>query len=102
MAQEHKQPKKGTEEAVEVEEATDAEVTERKEQLDEDIDALEEAWEKAGRIWYETLRDKRLKQTATFVQFARYSVMNAGHLFGTAERKAVAAAWEAVGIKATG
>jgi prokaryotic ubiquitin-like protein Pup len=40
MAQEHKQPKKGTEEAVEVEEATDADIAERKEQLDEDIDAI--------------------------------------------------------------
>ena len=40
MAQEHKQPKKGAEEAIEVEESTDAEVAERKEQLDEDIDAI--------------------------------------------------------------
>ena len=40
MAQEHKQPKKGSEEAIEVEEATDGEVAERKEQLDEDIDAI--------------------------------------------------------------
>ena len=40
MAQEHKQPKKGSEEAIEVEQATDAEVAERKEQLDEDIDAI--------------------------------------------------------------
>jgi ubiquitin-like protein Pup len=40
MAQEHKQPKKGTEEAIEVDETTDAEVAERKEQLDEDIDAI--------------------------------------------------------------
>ncbi len=57
------------------------------------------AWEKAGRIWYETLRDKRLKPTATFLQFARYTVANAEHGFGAAERKAVAAAWDAVGIK---
>ena len=57
------------------------------------------AWEKAGRIWYETLRDKRLKPTATFRQFARYTVVNAGHFFGTAERQAVAGAWEAVGIR---
>jgi Zn-dependent metalloprotease len=57
------------------------------------------AWEKAGRIWYETLRDKRLKPTATFHQFARYTVVNAGHFFGTAERQAVAGAWEAVGIR---
>jgi Zn-dependent metalloprotease len=60
------------------------------------------AWEKAGRIWYETVRDKRLKPTATFLQFARYTVANAAHFFGTAERQAVAAAWEAVGIKAGG
>jgi prokaryotic ubiquitin-like protein Pup len=40
MAQEHKQPKKGSEEAIEVEQATDAEIAERKEQLDEDIDAI--------------------------------------------------------------
>jgi Zn-dependent metalloprotease len=58
------------------------------------------AWEKAGRIWYETLRDKRLKRTATFTQFARYTVANAAHFFGKPERKAVAGAWAAVGIKA--
>ena len=40
MAQEHKQPKKGSEEAIEVEAASDADVAERKEQLDEDIDAI--------------------------------------------------------------
>lgn len=57
------------------------------------------AWEKAGRIWYETLRDKRVKPTATFRQFAHYTVINAGHLFGSSERRAVAGAWEAVGIK---
>lgn len=59
------------------------------------------AWERAGRIWYETLRDKRLKRSATFRQFARYTVLNAAQFFGTAERQAVAGAWEAVGI-ATG
>jgi Zn-dependent metalloprotease len=57
------------------------------------------AWEKAGRIWYETLRDKRLKRTATFAQFARYTVVNAAHFFGASERQAVAAAWSAVGVK---
>ena len=60
------------------------------------------AWEKAGRIWYETLRDKRIKPTATFRQFARLTVQNAAHFFGSAERQAVAAAWSEVGIKATG
>ena len=58
------------------------------------------AWEKAGRIWYETLRDKRVKRTATFAQFARYTVVNAAHFFGTAERQAVAGAWAAVGVNA--
>ena len=60
------------------------------------------AWEKAGRIWYETLRDKRMKPTATFRQFARLTAQNAAHFFGSAERQAVAAAWAEVGIKATG
>jgi Zn-dependent metalloprotease len=58
------------------------------------------AWERAGRIWYETLRDKRLKPTATFRQFARCTVINAAHFFGGAERQAVAAAWAEVGINA--
>ena len=57
------------------------------------------AWEKAGRIWYETIRDRRLKPTATFRQFARLTVQNAAHFFGTAERKAIAAAWAEVGVK---
>ena len=58
------------------------------------------AWEKAGRIWYETIRDRRLKATATFRQFARLTVLNADHLFGKTERAAIAAAWAEVGIKA--
>ncbi len=40
MAQEHKQPKKGSQEETEIEHSADAEVAERKEQLDEDIDAI--------------------------------------------------------------
>lgn len=59
------------------------------------------AWEKAGRIWYDTIRDKSLKNTASFHQFAHRTAMNAGHLFGSSspERKAVAEAWAEVGIK---
>jgi Zn-dependent metalloprotease len=57
------------------------------------------AWEKAGRIWYETLRDSRLRKTATFSQFAHTAVLNADHLFGTTARKAVADAWNQVGVK---
>jgi ubiquitin-like protein Pup len=40
MAQEQKQPRKGNEEQVPVDEAAEADVAERKEQLDEDIDAI--------------------------------------------------------------
>jgi ubiquitin-like protein Pup len=40
MAQEQKQPKKGSEETTETVEELDASVAERKEQLDEDIDAI--------------------------------------------------------------
>ncbi len=40
MAQEHKQPKKGSQDDTQVEQSTDADVVERKEQLDEDIDAI--------------------------------------------------------------
>ena len=40
MAQEQKQPRKGTEDEVGVEELPEADVAERKEQLDEDIDAI--------------------------------------------------------------
>ena len=58
------------------------------------------AWERAGRIWYEALRDARLKRTATFTQFARLTVQNAAHFFGNAERQAVAGAWAEVGVKA--
>lgn len=56
------------------------------------------AWEKAGRIWYETIRDPALKSTATFAQFARVTAANAAKVFGAAERQAVVTAWEQVGI----
>jgi Zn-dependent metalloprotease len=59
------------------------------------------AWEVAGRIWYETLRDRRLKANATFRQFAVLTVTAAAQGFGAAEGKAVAAAWQGVGIDAS-
>ncbi len=40
MAQEQKQPKKGTEDEANVTESAESDVAERKEQLDEDIDAI--------------------------------------------------------------
>ena len=58
------------------------------------------AWEKAGRIWYETIRDPRLRSTASFRAFALLTVTNADRLYGHngAERQAVKEAWNEVGI----
>jgi len=58
------------------------------------------AWEKAGRIWYETLRDSRLQPFWGFRRFARLSITVAGQLFGdgSAEQQAVREAWAEVGI----
>ena len=59
------------------------------------------AWEKAGRIWYETLRDRSLRPSANFATFAAHAVANAGHRYGSgsAEQRAVADAWQQVGVK---
>jgi Zn-dependent metalloprotease len=59
------------------------------------------AWVKAGQIWYDTIRDKSLKRTASFAAFAGRTVANAGHRYGTnsAEQKAVSDAWTKVGVK---
>jgi len=57
-------------------------------------------WERAGRIWYETLRDPRLQPFWGFRRFARLSITVAGRLFGDggAEQQAVREAWRNVGI----
>lgn len=57
------------------------------------------AWEKAGRIWYVTLRD-RLSSTAVFAQAAQQTYLVAGDLYGndSLEQQAVRAGWSAVGI----
>ena len=59
------------------------------------------AWEKAGQIWYDTIRDKSLKASANFAAFAGRTVANAGHRYGSnsAEQKAVSDAWNKVGVK---
>jgi len=58
------------------------------------------AWEKAGHIWYETLRDPGLKPSTQFRRFASLTIANAGRLFGQggAAQVAVAKAWTTVGI----
>ncbi|HEX7634760.1 MAG TPA: M4 family metallopeptidase [Noviherbaspirillum sp.] len=59
------------------------------------------AWEKAGRIWYETVRDPRLNPVSGFRQFAGLTCLNAGRLFGkdSAEQRAVHEGWASVGIE---
>ncbi|GGY95678.1 M4 family metallopeptidase [Pseudoduganella plicata] len=58
------------------------------------------AWQDAGRIWYDTLLDAKLKPNATFKAFARLTQSNADRLFGagSAQSKAVAQAWKDVGV----
>jgi len=58
------------------------------------------AWEKAGRIWYNTLRDPRLQPYADFQLFAQLTALNADQLYGqgSAEGQAVREAWNEVGI----
>lgn len=58
------------------------------------------AWEKAGRIWYETLRNARLRPNTSFRTFARLTIVKAGQLFGhdSLEQQVVREAWSSVGI----
>jgi len=57
------------------------------------------AGEKAGPIWYATLRDTRLTAMATFKQFAQLTAVNAENLFpGGDAQRIVREAWEQVGI----
>jgi len=60
------------------------------------------AWEKAGRIWYDALRDSRLRPNAGFVRFARITHDVAGRLYGVGEQAQIAVqeGWAAVGINA--
>ena len=58
------------------------------------------AWERAGRIWYETLRDPKLRPNSGFRSFASATVRQAGIIYGTssAEVSAVREAWSAVKV----
>jgi len=58
------------------------------------------AWEKAGRIWYEALRDPRVRANATFRQFAGRTLAIARRLYGRGsdEANAVDASWKGVGV----
>jgi Zn-dependent metalloprotease len=61
------------------------------------------AWEKAGQIWYVTLRD-RLEVRSDFQDAARTTFQVAGELFGaeSLEQQAVRTGWAKVGIDVEG
>jgi Zn-dependent metalloprotease len=61
------------------------------------------AWEKAGRIWYVTLRD-RLQANSNFQNAADLTFTVAGELYGdnSAEQQAVQHGWAGVGITVGG
>ena len=58
------------------------------------------AWEKIGKIWYVTLRD-RLRENSDFQDTANFTFEVAGNLYGkgSTEQKAVLNGWDKVGIK---
>ena len=58
------------------------------------------AWERAGRIWYDALCDRRLARDSDFVTFARLTLDNAERRFGhsSPEADAVHEGWAGVGI----
>ena len=58
------------------------------------------AWDKAGRIWYETLRDSALRANTGFIRFARLTASTAARLYGpgSVEEAVVTDAWATVGI----
>jgi Zn-dependent metalloprotease len=58
------------------------------------------AWERAGRIWYDTMRSSKVRPTTGFRRFAGVSIEVAGQLFGTnsTEQKAVHDAWREVEV----
>ena len=58
------------------------------------------SWEKAGRIWYETLRDPRVSAQATFRQFAGRTLATARRLYGSGgdEANTLETSWKGVGV----
>ncbi|MGI8809621.1 MAG: M4 family metallopeptidase [Acidimicrobiales bacterium] len=59
------------------------------------------AWEKAGPIWYDALRDQKIKPTSGFKAFARATVRQAQMRFGNTadEVDAVRAGWDKTKVK---
>lgn len=58
------------------------------------------AWERCGRIWYETVLDSQIRQQTSFATFARRTLAAASRLYGASspEYKAFKDGWMHVGI----
>ncbi|MEU6767763.1 M4 family metallopeptidase [Streptomyces sp. NPDC046853] len=60
------------------------------------------AWERAGKIWYDTLTGGELAADADFADFARLTAASARTLFGDGDEiQAVLKAWSSVGVPAS-
>ncbi|MEE3652775.1 MULTISPECIES: M4 family metallopeptidase [unclassified Brenneria] len=59
------------------------------------------SWEKAGRIWYDTLCDKSLPQNADFEVFSRLTIHHAAQRFDRAVADIIKQSWEKVGVVST-
>jgi len=59
------------------------------------------AWEKAGRVWYDTLTSGQVPTGSDFATFAGMTYATAGRLYGvnSTESDAVHEAWTTVGVK---
>jgi Zn-dependent metalloprotease len=59
------------------------------------------AWEKTGKIWYDTICDQSLRPSANFAAFANLTARHAALLYGNGSIKhnAVMEAWKQVGVK---
>ncbi|PTB64580.1 matellopeptidase-like protein [Trichoderma citrinoviride] len=55
------------------------------------------SWEKAGQIWWKTMRSGQVSENSTFLQFADATVDTAKKEFGTDAAKTVRKAWDDVG-----
>ncbi len=62
------------------------------------------AWERAGRIWYQVSASRAVPQDAQFHTYAQATLAAAAHLYGASstEAKAVADAWGEVGVLTAG
>ncbi|KAI0518036.1 metalloprotease [Xylaria bambusicola] len=56
------------------------------------------SWEKAGKIWWETLQSGQIPPRCTFMQFADATVDKAEELFGDEGAAVVRKAWNEVGV----